>query len=112
MTDCYYYPYAYWKWRSEHTPPRWSQWYESTQNLVIENIVIEEGVTSIGAWAFSGVNGRKLSVYIPDSVKEIRSYAFKKCSQIFVVRLPEHLMEKKDEIFAKHPDELAGNTDM
>ncbi len=111
MADCYYYPFVMWKWRYEHTPARWSQWRESMQNLVIENIVIEEGVTSIGKWAFSGMNGRKLAIYIPDSVKEIPPYAFKLCNRVFVARMPRHLIEKKDEIFADHPDMMIEDTD-
>ncbi|MBQ3110729.1 MAG: leucine-rich repeat protein [Clostridia bacterium] len=111
MTDYHYYPFSVPKWLEDHYPARWSQWRESMQNLVIENIIVEDGVTSIGTWAFSGINGRRLAIYIPDSVKEIPPYAFKICNRVFVVRMPQHLLEKKDEIFADHTNMMIEDTD-
>ena len=56
-------------------------------NSKVKKIVIENGVTSIGEWAFysSGLN----SVTIPDSVTSIGSHAFYDCSSLTNITIPD-----------------------
>ena len=54
----------------------------------IKTIVIEEGVTSIGEWAFSGCSGLT-SITIPNSVTSIGNYAFSGCSGLTSITIPE-----------------------
>ena len=53
----------------------------------IKNVVIEDGVTSIGAWTFYGCSGLK-SVTIGSGVKSIGIYAFSGCSGLTSVTIP------------------------
>lgn len=50
----------------------------NSRGILIKKIIIEEGVTSIGAGSFWGYlnEGMIIEVYIPDSVKKIGDYAF------------------------------------
>ena len=62
----------------------------------IRTLVIADGVTSIGAWAFNGC-GDLSSVTIPGSVKSIGNYAFYNCKAIESLSLPqgvEHIGER------------------
>lgn len=56
----------------------------------IIRIVIENEVTSIGGFAFSGCNNLR-SITIPDSVTEIAWYAFQDCVALGNIDLPNHL---------------------
>lgn len=60
----------------------WSQYSDDIVTIVIEN-----GVTSVGAGAFRG--SRALSVIIPASVKTIRNSAFQNCSSLISATIPE-----------------------
>ena len=55
---------------------------------VLEEIIIPEGVTSIGRYAFHQCN-RLQSVTIPDSVTSIEERAFYNCSILTTVSIPE-----------------------
>ena len=61
---------ASWNWKG-------SPWYANKDK--IESVVIEDGVTSIGANAFDGCSGLT-SITIPSSVTSIGAYAFSGCS--------------------------------
>ena len=58
------------------------------KNHEIANIIIENGVTSIGDYAFNGCTYLK-SVQIPSSVKAIGDYAFYNCSRLSTFEIPE-----------------------
>lgn len=58
----------------------------------VKKIVIEPGVTSIGALAFEKCSHLE-SIEIPDSVTRIGDYAFDQCSELKSVALPEGLQE-------------------
>lgn len=54
----------------------------------LTNVIIPEGVTSIGSDAFSGCTGL-ISVTIPDSVTQIGDAAFRDCTGLTNVTIPE-----------------------
>ncbi|MCR5782408.1 MAG: leucine-rich repeat domain-containing protein, partial [Clostridia bacterium] len=64
----------------------------------IKTVVIEEGVTSVGAYSFSGCKGLT-SVVIPDSVTSIGGYAFENCSELTSVTIGRGLAEIGDDAF-------------
>lgn len=71
--------------RGEHAP-----WYHSDYRDSITNIVIEEGITSVGSWAFiSLVN--VTTVTIPSTVTVIQPHAFQNCQGIKCMNLPNGL---------------------
>ncbi len=80
MAD-YNYPAQMW-WESPITPWGWHD---------IKNVVIEEGVTSIGSNAFSNETGM-VSVTIPSSIISIGDYAFKGCTGLTSVSIPSGVM--------------------
>ncbi|MCD8090748.1 MAG: leucine-rich repeat domain-containing protein [Clostridiales bacterium] len=63
-------------------------WY--TYINVIKTVVIEEGITSVGAYAFNSYTYLK-SISLPDGIKTINSYAFNKCTALTSVNLPDSL---------------------
>lgn len=71
--------------RGERAP-----WYNSDYRDSITNIVIEEGITSVGSWAFiSLVN--VTTVTIPSTVTVIQPHAFQNCQGIKCMNLPNGL---------------------
>ena len=58
-----------------------------SQREKINKVVIEDGVTSIGMWAFGGCSGLT-SVTIPNSVTSIGDCAFSDCSGLTSVTIP------------------------
>lgn len=57
-------------------------------NDCITNVVIENGVTSIGTNAFNNCSNLN-DIIIPDSVVRIRSYAFSNCTSLTNVLIPQ-----------------------
>ena len=66
---------------------------------LVTDLVIPEGVTEIGDYAFAGFTGLS-TVTLPDSVTSIGSYAFKECSDLTSVVIPESVTEIGDYAFA------------
>ena len=62
----------------------------SQYNGTLKNVVIPEGVTSIGNSAFSG-NINIESIVFPDSVLSIGQYAFSNCKSLKNIQWPEGL---------------------
>ncbi len=56
---------------------RYAPWSKNYQNE-LETVIIEDGVTSIGSYAFYGCSGLT-SIEIPNSVTSIGNYAFRDC---------------------------------
>ncbi len=59
----------------------------SDEDTEINNLVIPEGITSIGDYAFYGASGLT-SITIPNSVTSIGTYAFQNCSGLTSVTIP------------------------
>ena len=57
---------------------------------IIENVIIEEGITNIGDEAFIGFS-RLTNIEIPESVTGIGFYAFSGCKSLTEFNLPENL---------------------
>lgn len=66
---------------------------------LVTDLVIPEGVTEIGDYAFSGFTGLS-TVTLPGSVTSIGSYAFRYCSDLASVVIPESVTEIGDYAFA------------
>ncbi len=66
-------------------PQPWARYAEA-----IVNVVIEDGVTSIGGYAFNECSKLE-SISIPDSVTRIEGYAFCKCINLNNITLPDGL---------------------
>lgn len=65
--------------------------YQSPWNDIkekVKNIIIEDGVTSIGGYAFYDFTNLE-AVLIPESVTSIGKYAFANCSKLWVADIPE-----------------------
>lgn len=80
MGDCGYYAYDYESYHYDSSP--WES-YKDT----IETVIIEDGVTNIGAFAFYRFSNLK-DVTIPDSVTNIGGSAFWGCSGLSSIEIP------------------------
>ena len=63
-------------------------WHDSQYTNLIQKVIIEEGVTSIGEYAFSGCSSL-ISITIPEGVTGIGSCAFEECSSLESITIPE-----------------------
>ena len=64
----------------------------------ITEIIIEDGVTSIGTYAFYNCSSLT-SVTIPDSVTNINGYAFRSCSSLESITIPDGVTRINDYTF-------------
>lgn len=66
-------------------------WYITDSECYPETVIIEDGVTSIGAYAFfqHGIS----TISLPDSITSIGEYAFYNCAWLEAIDLPENLVE-------------------
>lgn len=71
-------------------------WYDYIDQ--IKSVVLEEGVTSIGAYAFYGMTELE-SIVIPEGVTTIGEYAFKNSTSLDNVVLPSTLTKIEDSAF-------------
>ena len=67
------------------TPP-WESYYSS-----IKKVVIEEGITSIGDYAFALGDSQLAQVILPSTLKQIRNYAFEYARSLRSISLPHSL---------------------
>ena len=74
------------------TTAPWKDYYTS-----IKSVVIEEGITSIGDWAFTGCS--LTSITIPESVTSIGDWTFTGCSSLTSITIPESVTSIGDYAF-------------
>ena len=74
----------------------YSPWYD--QRKSITSLIIKNGVTSIGNWAFDGCCGIT-SVTIPNSVTSIGSFAFSDCTGLTSVEIPNSVTSIRNDAF-------------
>ncbi|MBR3148581.1 MAG: leucine-rich repeat domain-containing protein [Eubacterium sp.] len=67
--------------------------------LAIENVVVEDGVTAVGGYAFCGAENLS-SVTLADSVKTINEYAFASCPALHELSLSSNVTKIADYSFA------------
>ena len=65
----------------------------------IKTIIIGDGATTIGWYAFSGCSNLT-SITIPDSITQIGGYAFNECSGLTSVTIPDAVTEIEGSTFA------------
>lgn len=65
----------------------------------VEEIVIEEGVTSIGSNAFYGYTNLK-SINIPEGITDIGENAFNECSNLSSIQLPNSVISIENSAFS------------
>ena len=71
---------------SPYTSPEYTPWYISRDKC--SEIVIKEGITNIGQYAFSGSTSLT-SITIPDGVTNIGQYAFSGCTSLTNITIPD-----------------------
>ena len=71
-------------------------WYAYSDQ--IRSVVIEEGVTSVGSFAFYGLKNLE-RISIAEGVTKIGAYAFKNCTELTSVKLPDTLLSLGDSAF-------------
>ncbi len=81
------------EWDGEESVPPWYN-----ENEYIETVIIEEGITTIGACAFEGM-AELTEVQIPDTVTRIGWYSFAECTSLTELTLPESLLDISDGAF-------------
>lgn len=67
-------------------------------NLTLQHIVIPEGVTTIGGYAFSGCENL-VSVALPSTIDTIEDGAFENCKSLTEINLPARLFYAGENVF-------------
>lgn len=73
-----------------------AEWYTYKDQIL--DVVVEDGVTSVGEFAFSGLDAIE-TVSLPESVNSIGEGAFFKCISLESVELPSHLDALEQDAF-------------
>ena len=73
-------------------------WHNNQYTEIVGNIIIEEGVTSIGDRAFYGCSSLT-NITIPEGVTSIGDYAFAGCSSLTNITIPERVTNIGDSAF-------------
>lgn len=77
-------------------------WFFEVKNpkrISVVAVVIENGVTSIGAWAFSGLLNLE-SISVPDSITDIGDHAFYGCWSLTEMNLPNNIISISEYAFS------------
>ena len=72
------------------------------QNSNIVNVIINEGVTTIGELLFSVCRAK--NIYIPDSVEQIKSFAFVSASNLKTIKIPKKVSVIRSDTFLGCPN--------
>lgn len=75
-----------------------SPWAEAGLTEQIKNVVIEEGITSLGAYAFDGCENME-TVSLPDSLESMGEWTFYDCEALKEITIPEKLTALSDYAF-------------
>ena len=78
----------------------YTPWYYDGVIENVRSVVIEEGVTSIGTYAFQGCENL-VSVTIPDTVTSVGEGAFEGCNGITDITIPESVTSMGDYAFCR-----------
>lgn len=73
-------------------------WRTSELAVKVKTVVIEDGITSVGSYAFYGCT-QLTSVELPDTVTAIGSNAFNNCTTLAAVKLPDAITSIGDNAF-------------
>ena len=73
-------------------------WHDSKYTNIIEKVIIEEGVTSIGEYAFDACS-RLINIEIPEGVTSIEQSAFEECSSLTNIEISEGVTSIGDSAF-------------
>lgn len=73
--------------------------YKNSYSKTITSLVMEEGITSVGNYAFDSCS-KLTSVALPDSLISIGKCAFSDCSRLTSLKLPERLTYIDDQAFS------------
>ena len=65
-------------------------WLQNKSNLNIKKVILQEGITTIGQYAFLECKNMQ-SIELPDSLTKIDNFAFSTCSSLSAIQLPAHL---------------------
>ena len=81
-----------------YAPKQYTPWETEFYEKEIQSVVIEEGVTSIGCYAFQNLD-HLTSVSISDSVTKIETCAFLNCRKLPSVVIPESVQTVGNDVF-------------
>ena len=77
------------KWDDWYSSDRVKEdWHNSQYTSKIEKVVIEEGITNIGSYAFQFCNNLR-NIEIPDTVTELGQACFEECTNLTDIKIPE-----------------------
>ena len=73
-------------------------WWRTQYTNLIENVIISDGITNIGSYAFEGFRNLQ-SITIPEEVTEIGMAAFSGCRSLKNINIPEEVTYIGEEAF-------------